>query len=301
MVHGRGSGERGNGGCVLLYRSQDLVHWEYLHKLAEGKPNGKQTANAYNTGTCGNVRILRLGRPSLPFLFNEGKAFWTTGHYDAQAHLYTPTQQGVLDHGAYYAPKSFMAPMDGGFCGMDPETRPEKSFAAAGWSGAMGFPRVVSVDAQGQLQMRIAAESESLRAKAEHAAVSAEIPLRRGLPALSYELALKTGKLPHAVTVRLLTGGASAWELTLDFESGAVHCGDKSLALPRPSSASAELRWFLDGSVVESLIGEREALTSRIYTLKPDSTELEVSVAGAGRVDVDLWPLKPISPDRLTT
>ncbi len=38
---GIGSGERGKGGCVLLYRSHDLRHWEYLHKLAEGKPNGK--------------------------------------------------------------------------------------------------------------------------------------------------------------------------------------------------------------------------------------------------------------------
>ncbi len=39
---GLGSGERGKGGCVLLYRSQDLRHWTYLHKLAEGKPNGQR-------------------------------------------------------------------------------------------------------------------------------------------------------------------------------------------------------------------------------------------------------------------
>jgi len=33
---GIGSGERTIGGCVLLYRSQDLRHWEYLHKLVQG-------------------------------------------------------------------------------------------------------------------------------------------------------------------------------------------------------------------------------------------------------------------------
>jgi len=31
-----GSGERGTGGCALLYRSADLRHWEYLHPLASG-------------------------------------------------------------------------------------------------------------------------------------------------------------------------------------------------------------------------------------------------------------------------
>src|SRR5581483_2573540 len=40
-----GSGIRGKGGAVLLYRSKDLRHWEYLHLLAEGSANGQQAAN----------------------------------------------------------------------------------------------------------------------------------------------------------------------------------------------------------------------------------------------------------------
>ena len=32
-----GSGIVGTGGNILLYRSQDLVHWEYLHELCRGE------------------------------------------------------------------------------------------------------------------------------------------------------------------------------------------------------------------------------------------------------------------------
>jgi hypothetical protein len=58
---------------------------------------------------------------------------------------------------------------------------------------------------------------------------------------------------------------------------------------------------FLDGSVIESFIGGREAVTSRVYTLKPGETEIEVSLTGSGSLELDLWPLQAISPDRLAT
>jgi hypothetical protein len=58
---------------------------------------------------------------------------------------------------------------------------------------------------------------------------------------------------------------------------------------------------FLDGSVIESFIGGREALTSRVYGIKPGETTLEVAMTGGDRVALSHWPLAAISPDRLTT
>jgi beta-fructofuranosidase len=300
---GVGSGERGKGGCVLLYRSQDLLHWDYLHKLTEGKPNGKQAANPCDSGEMWECPdFFALGDRHCLFYSTEGKVIWTTGHYDIGTHRYTPTQHGILDHGAYYAPKSFLAP-DGRriLWGWIQETRSEAEFAAAGWSGAMALPRVLTVDAEGQLQMRVAAEAESLRSRGEHAEVTSDKPFRRALPTLSHELALKVATPPQSVNLRLVSGGATAWELSLDFAGGTARCGETSFALPKASSSVADLRWFLDGSVIESLIGEREALTRRVYTLSPSDTTLEISITGASHVDIDLWPLKPISPNRLTT
>jgi beta-fructofuranosidase len=47
---GVGSGQRGVGGQVLLYRSTNLRQWEYLHVLASGKRNDKQSADPVDTG-----------------------------------------------------------------------------------------------------------------------------------------------------------------------------------------------------------------------------------------------------------
>jgi hypothetical protein len=102
-------------------------------------------------------------------------------------------------------------------------------------------------------------------------------------------------------TVRLLVGGKEAWQLSINIPGDSVHCGDTSFPLPQYPWPRPALRVFLDGSVIESFIGGREAITSRVYSLRPGDTEIEVSIAGRGHLDVELWALQPISPDRLTT
>ena len=101
--------------------------------------------------------------------------------------------------------------------------------------------------------------------------------------------------------MRLLVAGTEAWQLAVNVPGDSIHCGDIGIPLPSLPWPRPTLRIFLDGSVIESFIGGREAITSRVYTLKPGETELEVSVTGRGHITVDLCPLQPISPDRLTT
>src|SRR6202048_493389 len=108
---GLGSGERGVGGCVLLYRSQNLRTWEYLHKLAEGKPNGKQAANPCDSGEMWECPdFFAVNKQHCLFYSTKGKVIWSTGDYDESAHKFAARRSGLLDHGAYYAPKSFLAP-----------------------------------------------------------------------------------------------------------------------------------------------------------------------------------------------
>lgn len=300
---GVGSGERGKGGSVLLYRSQDLRQWEYLHPLATGKPNGKKALNPCDSGEMWECPdFFALGDRHCLLYSTEGKVIWSIGKYDAGEHIYTPERQGVLDHGAYYAPKSFLDP-DGRriLWGWIPETRPEAEFAAAGWAGAMSLPRVLSMGQQGQLEMRPAAEVERLRGPVEKAAVKAGAPFRRKLTGLGQELRVHLGFSKETASVRLLVRGSKVWELTIDVAAGAVRCGDVSFPLPSLPWPRPELRMFFDGSVIESFIGGREALTSRVYTLQPGDTVLEVAVDGPDHVALEVWPLKAISPDRMTT
>jgi len=297
-----GSGERGKGGCVLLYRSQDLRQWEYLHPLVQGLPAGLSGANPVDSGDMWECPdFFPLGKQHCLLYSTEGKVIWTAGSYDREKHIYTPKRQGVLDHGAFYAPKSFLAP-DGRriLWGWIQETRPQAEFAAAGWSGAMSLPRVLSVGQQGQLEFTPAVEVERLRGVVELAAITPSAPFRRKLTDLRQELRVSMGLNPASYTVRLLVNSTVAWELSVDVPGNAVHCGQTSFPLPSLPWPRPTLRLFLDGSVVECMVGGREAVTSRVYSLKPGETELEVSMTGQGETKLGLWPLSAISSDRLT-
>lgn len=300
---GVGCGERGVGGFVLLYHSRDGHQWQYLHKLAEGKPNGKHTVNPCDSGEMWECPdFFPLGQRHCLFYSTEGKVIWTTGDYDTRAHHYTHSSEGVLDRGAYYAPKSFTAP-DGRriLWGWIRETRPEAAYAAAGWSGVMSFPRELSVGAKGELQMRPAREVESLRGPEQKSLLKPDAPLRRNLDALQYEVQVPLNSPgADAVKVELQVEQRPVWELVIDWRAKEVRSGNVRFELPSDLGKSS-LRILLDGSVIESFIGDREALTSRVYDLKPGATSLVATLAGKGEIAVQSWPLKPISADRLTT
>lgn len=297
-----GSGERGRGGCILLYRSQDLRHWDYLHPMCWGKPNGLVAANPCDSGEmweCPDFFTLN-GHHCLLYS-TENKVFWTTGDYDPHTHLYTPRRTGLVDHGAFYAPKSFLAP-DGRRIqwGWIKETRPEAEYAAAGWAGCMSLPRELTVGAQGQLEMRPAAEVARLRGTRESAKVSAANPFRRKLNELRHEVHIPIDFSVHTVTVRLMVDNNQAWQLEVNVPANSVHGAGVTFPLPAFPWPRPDLHIFLDGSVIETFIGGREAITSRVYTVKPGATELIVETSGPKSIDVQSWPLRAISPDRLT-
>ena len=300
---GIGSGERGKGGCVLLYRSQDLRQWTYLHKLAEGVANGKQTANPCDSGEMWECPdFFEINKRHCLLYSTANKVIWTTGEYDAEKHIYTPRRSGVLDHGTYYAPKSFFAPDQRRILwGWIRETRPEAEFAAAGWSGAMSLPRVLTVGEQGELEIRPAAEVTMLRGAAEKATVQAKTPFRRKLAGLRQELRVPIDLSMGSIAVRLLTRGTEVWHLVVNVKGDSIRTSDVSFPLPSAPFPMPGLRIFLDNSVIESFIGGREVITSRSYSLAPGETEIEVSIEGQGRVEVDLCPLQTISKDRLAT
>lgn len=299
---GVGSGERGKGGCVLLYRSQDLYHWEYLHKLAEGKPNGKQAANPCDRGEMWECPdFFEVEKRHCLFYSTEGRVIWETGQYDQKAHRFTARREGVLDHGAYYAPKSFLAP-DGRriLWGWIQERRPQEEYAAAGWAGVMSLPRVLRIGSQGQLEMQPAREVEKLRGVRAAVKIGAGTPHRRRLSSLQYEIEVPVGLFHGATTVRLLNGEKALWELTVNVPDNTIRCGETSFPLPSLPWPRPSLRMFLDGSVLECFIGGREAITSRVYSVAAGETELEIAT-GSQSVEVSLWQLEPISRDRMTT
>lgn len=307
---GVGSGERGKGGCVLLYRSKDLRHWEYLHKLAEGKWDGRQAANPVDSGEmweCPDFFALPgktgIHEGHVLLYSTQGKSVWTAGHYDRATHTFKADGEArPVDYGAYYAPKSFLAP-DGRriLWGWIQETRPQSAYSAAGWAGVMSLPRVLTLDASGRLAMTPAKEIEGLRGPRESARIGTHSPYRLKLPHLRRELHVQAGAPHSTLTIRLAVQGTTAWKLEFNGSSGVVRCGDIQFTAAQFANHPPELRMFLDGSVIETFVNASGALTSRVYTLHAETTELMVEIDGAGTGIVQSWPLRAISQDRLTT
>ena len=275
--------------CTNSPRASPTAKWRPIHATA-GRCGSAPTSSQLNGRHC--------------LLYStEDKVIWTTGDYDAQSSIaIPPKRQGILDHGAYYAPKSFLAP-DGRriLWGWIRETRPEKEFAAAGWSGAMSLPRVLTVGSKGQLQIDPAVEVEKLRGSSEQVTLKPDVPYQIKPNTLRRELNLPIALSKGTSTVRLLTGGKKVWEITIDVSGNTVRCGEKEFPLPSLPWPRPNLRMFLDGSVIESFIGGREAITSRVYDLKPGDTQLEIAAHRESTPKLSHWPLNAISADRLTT
>jgi hypothetical protein len=165
----------------------------------------------------------------------------------------------------------------------------------------MALPRVLTIGKQGQLEMIPAAEVGQLRGKIEKATLKPGETFREKLMELRREVLVPIGLSQGAVMVRLLVRGEKVWELAIDVAADAVRCNRTIFPLPSLPWPRPMLRFFLDGSVIECFIGGREAITSRVYTLQPGETELEISLTGKKSVELSQWSLAPISADRLTT
>ena len=161
-----GAGIRGTGGAALLYRSHDLVTWEYLHPLLTGERARIAPVDLGTMWECPG--LVSLSGRSLFFCSPEDErrpyrpvAF--TG--DVVDLRFAPERASVLDHGnSFYAPQATID--EGGrrlLWGWLREARDAEAQRAAGWSGVMSLPRVLSLLPDGALGVEPAAELTALR------------------------------------------------------------------------------------------------------------------------------------------
>lgn len=310
---GVGSGVRGKGGWVLLYRSRDLHSWEYVRPLATGNGNGRQAADPVDSGEMWECPdFFPLGRKWVLLYSTERKVYWQSGEFDGQALMFHPEKQGMLDHGAFYAPKSQVDAKGRRILwGWIPEMRPEAEFSAAGWAGCMSLPRELTLDGSGALRMAVIPELSGLR-DGEMSVPGAEAggadkqealeKMRLQNVSLEIELRWKT----NPVHLKLTDGtqeifafgfdsGESQGELQIDGGSnrvGVEHSGDGRHAA----------RIFLDGSVAECFVDGAVAWTTRMYKVPRGKLRMEIPNEVLGSVEtVKVWPLRRISADRLTS
>jgi len=307
-----GSGLRGVGGTVLLYRSPDLIRWEYRGPLCTG--DARETGEMWecpNFFPLGDRHVLIVSPVPLR------KALYFVGRYDGAR--FTPERQGVLDAGGHnYAPLSLVdAAGRRVIFGWLWEGRSDAASRAAGWAGVQSLPRVLTLGPDGDVwteplpelatlrgadrryqNLTIPPEGVPLDVEGDALEIRAEI-----VPGDARVVGLRLLAAPDGVEETLLLYDRDAGTLTLDRERASLspetwrdtHATDLPLAPDEPLS----LRVFLDGSVVEVYANARRCLTTRVYPTRPDSRAIGL-IARGGRATcttLETWEMAPALPD----
>ena len=307
---GVGSGIRKQGGRVLLYRSKNLRQWEYLHPLVSGKWTGRESTNPVDSGEMWECPdFFPLGSKHVLLYSSAGKVIWETGDLDPKDLVFHSLRSGVLDQGAYYAQKTQLDTKGNRILwGWIPETRPEAEFSMAGWAGCMALPRVLTLNAQNDLEMRVAPVAQLLRQR-KLATVTSQTSseVRSGairslaIQNVAGELLWKTAPGPSSLTIRDSAGPWWSVEVAQPGANTVLRVNDKAIELRANSASETRFHLLLDASVAEFFCNDLHVVTSRIYRKPDGALRMQMNDPdGSAIKELEAWQLRAISADRLT-
>jgi beta-fructofuranosidase len=309
-----GSGIAGVGGTALLFRSPDLLHWDYLHPLCVGDANRRDPLWTGIMWECPD--FFPLGdRHVLMFSAWDNAALGVIHQIGTYAdHRFVPEREAVTDYGRWYAPQSFEDQqgrrIDWGWIR---EGRTVEAQVAAGWSGAMALPRVLTLTPNGDLAATPAPEYQALRRAHRHfagrriapdrldpldGATGAHLELLATLdPGDADRCGLLVRRSPAGEEETRIVYDRAAGTITLDRSRSTLDPASDptSRTMPAPLAPDGTLRLhlFLDASILELFVAETVACAERIYPTRPDSLGLALFASGGTATlrTLDLWEL----------
>ena len=299
-----GSGIELVGGAVLLYRSRDLTHWEYLNLLERGSWSGKRAPNPVSTGEMWECpEFFPLDGKHVLIYSTQGKSYWQIGTFDVAARVFKPESDGILDYGSFYAPKTQLdAHGQRILWGWVRETRNESEYRAAGWAGMMSLPRVLHIGKSGRLQMEISDAMTVLRRSRSSSTAAPEGGSFK-LKGACGELVLNSmqSASPFEIAVTLPDDGQEILHIAYQPDARTIAL-DRTM-LPLEPTDQLTMHAYIDGSVIELIVNRQLSYTKRFYYPGPTSPNIAISLKGATEPDTHLsiWQLAPISNNRLTT
>jgi beta-fructofuranosidase len=315
-----GSKIEGEGGLVLHYRSEDLLHWEYLGVLLRGDIN--QT-KPFWTGTvweCPN--FFELGGQHVLFFSVQSEPqdlifpVYYLGDYDGNS--FTPTAQSILVHGNYFYAPQVMHSDDGRLLmwGWLKEGRRPAALLEAGWAGVISLPITLSLLPDGKLGLAPVEELKNLRGMHWHYQDLEIGPAMAGLldgvsgdcleieavfePGPEAEFGFKVRCSPDGEEQTRILYQSKPERLVLDpkdsSRSTVVDRDTRKASLSLDASGRLNLHIFIDRSVVEIFANGHTCLAGRIYPARADSLGVGLlALKGLARlVSLDIWQVKSI-------
>lgn len=312
-----GAGIAGVGGTALLYRSPDLLTWQYLHPLTVGDLHRREPFWTGIMWECPD--FMPLGEKHLlMFSACENGAIGVIHQIGTYAdHRFTPEREAITDYGRWYAPQSFEDArgrrIDWGWIR---EGRTVEAQVVAGWSGAMALPRVLTLTPAGDLSATPAPEFASLRRAPRHFAERRIAPGAldtldgAGGSYLELIATLDPGDAARCgLSVRRSPAGEEETRISYDRATDTVtldrsrstldaasDTGSATMPAPRDADGTVRLRLFLDASILELFVGDSVACAERIYPSRADSLGLALFAEGGTATlrSLDLWEMASI-------
>jgi beta-fructofuranosidase len=296
------------GGAVFLYRSSDLIHWEYLNPLLVGdiKRNGAiwECPNYFKLGSDWVLIVsAHTGTATDTVLYFVGSY---------ENYRFIPKYEGVLDYGQLYAPLTMLDDQHRRLLfGWLREARSITDQRSAGWSGVQSIPRVLALDSRSRLTTTPVPELEASRGKHHHYTtmdLSADTPLDvKGL-ALDIVAVFEPGP-DGTCGIALACSPDTRERVDIVYEAAKQQLSVRKIS-PEISTALTthvrevahelaageplRLRILLDGSVVEIIANDRTSLTSRVYPSQADNNRVQLLENRARLDSLDIWEMPSI-------
>jgi len=312
---------KGDGDTAWLFRSRDMVNWEYLHPFykSERRWTGPEE-------DCSCPEFFPLGNKHvLMFISHYRGTQYYIGRYEKER--FYPERHGRMNWagGSCFAQETLV---DGKgrriFWAWAVDQRTRKSALLSGWAGVLTMPRVLSLAEDGSMLIEPAEELEILRydhRRRENVKIAADSQwVPNDVSGDCLELSLEVdlaGAKEFGVKVRCSPDGEeqtsilfdpAAKSLTVDTTRTTL---SKDVVQPWPLPLMAfftdtpladgredvriqaapfelaageplRLRIFLDRSMLEVFANSRQCVTQRIYPIRSDSVGVVLFSRGGG-------------------
>jgi beta-fructofuranosidase len=277
-----GAGKPGGSEAVLLYRSSNLLEWEFLYPLYENDARNQYVYECPNFFQMGDRWLLLFS------IMEESHIEYVMGDYIG--HDFIPLNKQRLDYGVLYAPLT-ITDMRGRrmMWGWLRETRSPQAQQKAGWSGVQSLPRVLSLREDNTLRMQPAPELNTLRGAHYHAETGIEASnVLSQIRGQAYEFRLRFSYSDDAVFC--VHSGDDALCLTYDVRKQTLSLGACTVTV-LPDNAPLDVHLYVDSSVIEVLVNERFSMSARFYGTEQFSYRIH---SKANSLSLDVWQMRSI-------
>ncbi|HEY3332451.1 MAG TPA: glycoside hydrolase family 32 protein [Capsulimonadaceae bacterium] len=311
------------GDTVYLFRSDDLVHWTYLHPFYRSR---REWTRDFEDNMCPDFFPLPSSASGGPASAKHMMLFisHTLGcqYYigDYANNQFAPENHGRFTHAdrAYFAPESLSDPAGRRILWtwlLD--QRSAEVRRGSGSSGELSLPRVVWLGDDGTLRMQPAEEFKRLRINPvklpdQLITPNCDVPVpTASTNSLEISVRFHIGDSTKCgVRVACSPGGdeqtlvyydSANRALVIDTSRSSLSDGEKVLESAPFELASGEaldLRVFVDKSIVEAYANDRQAVVRRIYPSRQDSNGVALFTEGAPAraTDITAWEIMPSNP-----